>query len=142
MMNVLTHIDPVCDAVRTTDIIPDELKQDALLNLMESNSVRAGNINVLRFAFGMIYMQPDEPQNIESSHGDYISRESRIMRQFRNGLLTRLNDKDRYIAFGAMFKRDEMFSERVFADDTGEFEFAACFPMHWQEIRTLLNICA
>lgn len=141
LMNVLTDIDPVCDAVRVTDIIPEELKSDALYGLLNSSTTRVGNINVLRFAFGMVYMESDNVQGIMSQRGDYEIRETRIMQQFRSGVLERLDEKESYLSFGRMFNKDESVSERVFVDDTGEFELAACFPMGWKEIENILKIC-
>ena len=139
LMNVLTDIGPVCDLVQMSDIVPDEFKQDARHNLMQSNTARAGNINILRFAFGMVY--PQTVENILDSIEQGRPHLSKVQQQFRGGLLSRLSEKEVYVKFGEAFKQDARIGERVFADNTGEFELAACFPMSPNELTRILSIC-
>lgn len=144
MLNVLTDASPIMDAIRTTDFIPEELRHDALLSMAQSESKRVGNINVLRFAFGMLYMQPEQATGVADLDEQYTalnSRESRLMKLFQDGLVETIEQKPKYMMLGEIFNRDELVSDKVFADSIGELEFAACFPMKWQEIRNLLGIC-
>lgn len=157
--NVLTDPDSILTAMRTTDIIPEEKRWDAIQSIMQSDDRRIGNLNVLRFAFGMVYLQPETPDNVKQSKVEAEPMEQRIMLRFRQGLVETLQHKPTYLQVGEYFGRhaqsessgnsaDDILKEdftfvgdKVFADAMGEFELAACFPMHWNELSKVLTIC-
>jgi hypothetical protein len=161
MNNELTDVNGILLAMRTTETIFGEKRWDAIQSIMQSDDKRIGNINVLRFAFGMVYLQPDDYTYISGKRGKLPEpRESRMMMLFRDGLMETIQNKPTYQKVGEFFGRNVILSsdeeiepsatfeqepsflgDKVFADAMGEFELAACFPMQWPELANILKIC-
>lgn len=147
MLNLLTDCSVLCDSIRTSDVLPESQRNDAIQSLMQSDSRRIGNINVLRFAFSMLYMEPENFSETEITEDS--SRQNRLMRLFQAGLKESIRSKPKYQQLGEIFRHNvstaghltDMTGDKVFADSIAEFEFAACFPMDWKELRSLLSIC-
>lgn len=148
IQNILTDPSDVIEGVRCGDALEEKDRRNIIQGLMQSDDIRLGNINVLRFAFGMVYLQ-SENLGLDGEAGASGSRETRVMRQFRQGLVQTLINRPQYRQFGRIFYPDDnkddvtegdMVGEKVFADAVGEFELAACFPMQWQELAKILRI--
>lgn len=139
-LNVLTDPSSVTEAIIGNELIPARLRRVVVQSIMQSHSNRIGQINVLRFAFGMVYLQAEEPVG-ENTHEELeSSRENRSMKQMGKTLIRSLEKKPIYLKAGKKLKKSVEHSETVFADTVGEFEIAACYPMGWQEIDNLLKI--
>jgi len=157
MSNILIDPGPILESMRTTNVIPESQRWDAIQSIMQSQDTRIGNINVLRFAFGMIYMQPEMSSRHNGAEKADEIKENRMMNRFREGLVLTIQNKPVYQKMGEFFGRHvvptdtqdfrdsvdngEFLGDKVFADAMGEFELAACFPMHWQELNKILDIC-
>ncbi len=147
MTNILLDPDAIFKEIRANDTLSDNHRTNIIQSIMQSDDNRIGNINVLRFAFGMVYRRAGEVEDLGSN-----LRQTRVMLQFRQGLVETLLHRPDYIKLGKFFQKitddfdrkfdieGEFIGEKVFADATGEFELAACFPMSAKELQKILKI--
>lgn len=149
LVNMLVDPDSIFAAIRTSTMFNATHRQDLKQGLMQSSVERLGNINMLRFAFGMLYLEADNPTRKSSAEQVDESRENRTMNLFQDGLARSLSLKPVYQRLGSIVA-DSMnetggsmdaqhLGDKVFADSVREFELAACFPMSFTEIHSILR---
>ncbi len=140
ILTVLTDSTPINEAIIEDNSMLPRDRNVLIQSLSKKHEDNIGQINVLRFAFGMVYLLAVEPESEDRQEQLESSSEYRIGKEVGKSLLRRLAKKPIYLKVGKKFRKSSMQSENVFADSISEFEIAACYPMGWQEIDSLLNI--
>lgn len=147
LMAILIDKDSLLDEIMTNEALSTGARTEIAVGTAQSSEDRIGRINILRFAFGMVYARAGETVDEETSR----LRQTPLMLQFKTGLIESVKYRDIYLKMGEFFEKSrdehgrkfdidgESVAMKVFADATGDFEIAACFPMSWKEIQKILK---
>lgn len=132
-------LDEAVDKAAEFDTATKSILKNALMHYREDRMART---NAMRFALGLLFMQSEEPLSNKSSASDIsFSYETRLTDESRSGLLVMLRNRPVYKRILLTLGNTPEGADRVFADHISDLHLAACFPMRWDELRKILQVC-